>query len=449
VASDTASSRPRRTLRGRVSLLGLCVIAAWVMILTIGFGVTIRARLNGERDTVLRNRATTAAATVYLDAKGAVAVSDHPGDAALDTGIWVYAGHRAIERAAGGPALQAAADALAGKHGRYGTSNKYRLYASAWKANHRQVATVVAAVSENPYEHALTESIGGSAVLAVLVLLGAYPVLRFAAGRALQPVDAMTRQAAHWSAHGLNERFGPDQEFREVQSLATTLDAVLDRLAAVVRHERRLPAELSHELRTPLSRIVAEADLLLARPRSAAESTAAYQAIRDSALSMNQILETLLAAARIDMQNAPGRCDVRPVIEGLVRAQVGTEPVSDGPRFEVRVSADIAVGADAAILERVLAPIMDNAVRYARSAVHVQADRTSESVLIDVWDDGPGVPVEWRDQIFEPGRRAVPDDGHSGAGLGLALSRRLARSVAGDVTVVGPKSYFRIRLPPA
>jgi signal transduction histidine kinase len=70
-------------------------------------------------------------------------------------------------------------------------------------------------------------------------------------------------------------------------------------------------------------------------------------------------------------------------------------------------------------------------------------------VLIDVWDDGPGVPVEWREPIFEPGSRASPDDGHSGAGLGLALSRRLARSVAGDVTVVGPESYFRVRLPPA
>jgi signal transduction histidine kinase len=452
VASDTSSSedhRLRRTLRGRVSLLGLGVIAAWVVVLTIGFDLAMRARLTGERDAVLSNRAATAAATVYLNANGAVSVTDHRGDAALDTGIWVFSGHRAVVRPGGDPALQAAADALAGRNHAYGTANKYRLYAHAWTHNHRQLATVVAAVSDAPYAHALSESIEGSAVVGLLVLLGAYPVLRVAAGRALRPVDAMTRQAGHWSAHGLTERFGPEQRFREMQSLATTLDAVLDRLAAVVRHERQLPAELSHELRTPLARIVAEVDLLLARPHSAAESTAAHHAIRAGAQSMDQILETLLAAARADVQEAPGRCELRPVMEKLVATYVGTQARVDDPCFDVRVAAGLAVGADAAIIERVFAPLLDNARRYARASIQVTGLRTAESVTIDITDDGPGVPVELREAVFEPGWRATVDDGHDGAGLGLALSRRLARSVSGDVTVVGPGSRFRVRLPPA
>ena len=61
----------------------------------------------------------------------------------------------------------------------------------------------------------------------------------------------------------------------------------------------------------------------------------------------------------------------------------------------------------------------------------------------------PGVPEPLRESIFEPGVRGRPDDDHRGAGLGLALARRLARSVAGEVTVVGPGSRFRVRLPPA
>jgi signal transduction histidine kinase len=451
VASDTSSSeapRLRRTLRGRVSLLGLGVIAAWVVVLTVGFDLAMRARLNGERDTVLRNRATTAAATVYLNAKGAVSVSDHRGDEALDTGIWVYSGHIAIERPGGDAALQTMANTLAGRDHVYGTSHKYRLYARAWHQDHHQ-ATVVAAVSDTPYEHALSESIAGSAVLGVLVLLGAYPVLRSAAGRALRPVDAMTRQAEHWSAHGVTERFGPKQRFREMQSLATTLDAVLDRLAAVVRHERRLPAELSHELRTPLARIVAEVDLLLARPHSTTDAAAAHHAIRDGAQSMDQILATLLAAARADVQEAPGRCDVRPVLQGLIRTHQGTHPDRSEPSFDVLVGTGLAVGADAAITERIFAPILDNAHRYAHTSIRITAQRTSESVLVDIADDGPGVPIESRESVFEPGRRVGADDGHGGAGLGLALARRLARSVAGDVSVVGPGSRFRVRLPPA
>ena len=452
MASDTSSSegrRLRRTLRGRVSLLGLGVIAAWVVVLTIGFDLAMRARLNGERDAVLTNRAATAAATVYLNSRGAVSVSDHRGDEALDTGIWVFSGQRAVERPGGDAALQAAAKALAGRDHAYGSTDKYRLYARAWSADHRRLATVVAAVSDAPYAHALTESIEGSAVVGLLVLLGAYPVLRVAAGRALRPVDAMTRQAGHWSAHGLAERFGPEQRFREMQSLATTLDTVLDRLAAVVRHERRLPAELSHELRTPLARIVAEVDLLLARPHSPAETTAAYHAIRGGAQSMDQILETLLAAARVDVQAAPGRCELRPVLEKLVRTHTGTQANAGEPSFDVRIEADLAVGADAAVIERVFAPLLDNARRYAHASIQITGRRTSESVTVDVTDDGPGVPVDLREAVFEPGRRAGADDGHGGAGLGLALSRRLARSVAGDVTVVGPGSRFRVRLPPA
>jgi signal transduction histidine kinase len=451
VASDTSSSeapRLRRTLRGRVSLLGLGVIAAWVVVLTVGFDLGMRARLDGERDTVLRNRATTAAATVYLNPHGTVSVSDHRGDEALDSGIWVYSGPIAIARPGGDAALQAAANALAGRDHVYGTSNKYRLYARAWHQRGQQ-ATVVAAVSDTPYAHALSESIEGSAVVGLLVLLGAYPVLRVAAGRALRPVDAMTRQAGQWSTHGVTERFGPNQRFREMQSLATTLDSLLDRLAAVVRHERRLPAELSHELRTPLARIVAEVDLLLARPHSTADATAAHHAIREGAQSMDQILGTLLAAARADVQEAPGRCDVLPVLEALVRTQIGTRPSLDDPSFDVHIENGLAVGADAAITERIFAPIVDNACRYANTSVRITGHRTSESVLIDIADDGPGVPSESWEAVFEPGRRIGVDDQHDGAGLGLALARRLARSVAGDVNVVGPGSRFRVRLPPA
>jgi signal transduction histidine kinase len=164
---------------------------------------------------------------------------------------------------------------------------------------------------------------------------------------------------------------------------------------------------------------------------------------------MDQILETLLAAARADVQEAPGRCELRPVMEKLVATYVGTQARVDDPCFDVRVAAGLAVGADAAIIERVFAPLLDNARRYARASIQVTGLRTAESVTIDITDDGPGVPVELREAVFEPGWRATVDDGHDGAGLGLALSRRLARSVSGDVTVVGPGSRFRVRLPPA
>lgn len=446
--------RVRRTLRGRVSLLGLAVIAAWVLMLTVVFNVVLANRLSHEADTVLRTRATTAAATVDVDAEGVVGVREEPEDVALDAGIWVYSGTRAVKRPSGAPDLQSAADGLAGRGTRYANrGDDYRLFALPLVRGGHQVGTVVASISASPYDHARTGALLGSGIVALLMLLGAYPVLRFAAGRALRPVDEMTRQAADWSAHAVTERFGDDQRFREVQTLASTLDGVLDRLSAVIRHERQLPAELSHELRTPLSRIVAETDLLLARPHSAEDLAVAHGAVRDSAMAMERILETLLSAARIDVQAAPGRCFLRPVIDDVIGGVAGARsgsPGGDGdPAVVVDVSRSLAVGVDSAVVERILAPILDNARRHASAQIAISAHRTSDSIFVEVLDDGPGVPADLRDAVFEPGYRAVVDDGHDGAGLGLSLARRLARAAAGDVTVVGADARFRVRLPPA
>jgi signal transduction histidine kinase len=98
------------------------------------------------------------------------------------------------------------------------------------------------------------------------------------------------------------------------------------------------------------------------------------------------------------------------------------------------------------IVERILIPILDNARRYARTEITVSVDGTR----ISVTDDGPGVAPAAREAVFEPGRRGDPDDGHDGAGLGLALARRLARTAGGDVVLAGtgPGAVFNVLLPP-
>ena len=82
------------------------------------------------------------------------------------------------------------------------------------------------------------------------------------------PGVRMTRQAAEWSEHDLDHRFALGAPHDELTELASTLDRLLDRLAASLRHERRFSAELSHELRTPLARVLAEAELALRRDAS-------------------------------------------------------------------------------------------------------------------------------------------------------------------------------------
>ena len=149
------------------------------------------------------------------------------------------------------------------------------------------------------------------------MLLGAVGVLTWiTVGRALDPVRQMTASAADWSEHDLGQRFGagtprPD----ELGELARTFDALLDRVAASLRHEQRLSAELSHELRTPLARIVAEIELLQRRERSPEDRNEAYAVVSRSAEQMSGILETLMAAARAEAQLDVGRSEVGGVLD--------------------------------------------------------------------------------------------------------------------------------------
>lgn len=231
--------------------------------------------------------------------------------------------------------------------------------------------------------------------------------------------------------------------FPELVARQRALDAVLDHLAAVVRHERQLSAELSHELRTPLTQIVAETDLLIARPHTADEVDTAHRAIHDTALAMDRIIETLLTTARAEVGATPGLCPIAAAVGRVLAGKPAT-----GPSVAVDVG-DSSAGVDGAVLERILSPIVDNARRHAFSTITISTRRDSESVFIDITDDGPGVPEALRESVFDPGFRADPSDDHLGAGLGLALARRLARAADGDVTIGGSASTFSVRLPPA
>jgi signal transduction histidine kinase len=107
-------------------------------------------------------------------------------------------------------------------------------------------------------------------------------------------------------------------------------------------------------------------------------------------------------------------------------------------------------GLSAEVVERILAPVLDNALRYAATTVEIGAERRDGVVEVVVHNDGPAVPDGWEEAIFEPGRRAEPGDGHGGAGLGLPLARRLARAGGGDLRVAatGEGATFVVSLPP-
>jgi signal transduction histidine kinase len=424
-----------RTLRGRLTAVALLAATALVATVVLAFNLILASSLDGDANSRLRSQAAAAATTVHTTG-GVVSVRESPDDEALDAQVWVFGGTRAVLAPHAPPAVRAAAQALAASPRRmYRTlrNPEVRLYALPVTRGGRQIGTVVTGKSLTAYDKTKDTALVGTIALGAVLLFALFVVSWLAIGRALRPVAEMTHQAAEWGDHDLGRRFGSEQRPDELGELARTFDALFDRVAASLRHEQRLSAELSHELRTPLARILAEMELLQRRERSGAEVQEAHEVVIRSAEQMNRIVETLMAAARAESTSTLGRSDLSEALSDL--EETWTPALAErGARLEIRLpDGPLAVGLDADVVERVVAPLLDNASHFATSTVTVDAERAGARVVVRIRDDGPGLAPGEGEAIFAPGARGAHQGDHRGTGLGLALSRRLARAVGGDV----------------
>ncbi|RDI76192.1 Histidine kinase-, DNA gyrase B-, and HSP90-like ATPase [Gaiella occulta] len=447
--------RPRLRLGVRTRLL-LAVVGAVALALAIGvaaFNLLLGQRLSDSAIALAKAQAVAEISSLKV-VDGKLVVPEGPDEgAALGSPVWVFAGTTAIETPRIAHSITAAAASLAGGPERALRVNEtMRLYALPVLQQGKRVGTVVAGVPLHPYDETETIALVGSVALAVALLAAVTVLTRWILGRALLPVSLMTKDAAAWSDHDLDRRFGLGEPYDELTRLACTLDALLERLAASLRHEQRFTAELSHELRTPLAKIAAETELALRRERSGDDYRASLEAVRRSAEQMTRTVEALVSAARQDAGLTRTTSDARDGVRAAV-ASVQDGADAGGVRITLALpDAPVRVAIEDGLVERIIQPLLDNAVRYGRSSVSVEVLRNGATVLVSVVDDGDGVGADERERIFEPGVRgsaAAAEPG--GAGLGLALAQRLARSAGGEISAEhdGAGGRFVVRLPVA
>ncbi|MGI8427744.1 MAG: sensor histidine kinase [Solirubrobacteraceae bacterium] len=330
-----------------------------------------------------------------------------------------------------------------------------RLYALPVAQAGRRLGAVVAGVSLLPYEQTARTALVASAVLALAVLIAVGLAARWLISKALRPVARMTREAATWSDRDLERRFALGEPHDELTQLAFTLDGLLDRLAASLRHEQRLSAELSHELRTPLANIAAQAQFALRYTSQREDGEGALRQILQSTSRMSRTLDTLIAAARAQLDPHRATSDAASCARAAVAAAASLGAAGQGVEITIESRAAIRVAVEEDLVERILAPLIENACRHAagRLQIVIDRDRDGGAARFTLQDDGPGIPPGEHEEIFEPGRRGGPGQATAvlahGAGLGLALSRRLARSAGGDVQAEPSDrgGRFVVRLP--
>ena len=443
-------SLPRLGVRSR---LLFAVVGAMALALAAGvtaFNVLLGQRLSASATSLARARADAELSTLRVH-NGALAVTESPDEGTLGNQLWVFAGSRVVESPKVGAELdRAAASLTTGFERSLDLGDETRLFAVPVVQNGARYGTVVSAVSLGPYHETAKAALVGSLILAAALLGALAVVAHWILGRALLPVSRMTADATTWSEHDLDRRFDLGEPYDELTRLAATLDAMLERLSASLRHEQRFTAELSHELRTPLARISAEAELALKRERSGGDYRASIDAMSRSADQMTRTVDALVAAARHEAGLTRSASDARDAVRAAVES---VRSSADAQGVELRMSLPqepVRVAVESELLERIVQPLLDNALRYGQHTVDIELLRNGRSATLNVHDDGPGVSPGEETGIFEPGVRGLAaDTSDQGAGLGLALARRLARSAGAEITANASTAggQFCLRLP--
>ncbi|MDR7254784.1 signal transduction histidine kinase [Nocardioides sp. BE266] len=367
-----------------------------------------------------------------------------PADA-LEPGIAVY--DDSGQRIAGSveSTARAAADDLGTTtttRAAEGPTDDDRLLGTPFTTPSGDTGVLVVSQEAEPYERSELYALIATIVLGVLVIGATAVIALRVTSQALRPVSQMAERAADWSEHDLTHRFGLGPPTNELAALGETLDHLLDRVAAAIRSEQRLTSELAHELRTPLTAIQGSADLALLRGVDDDAVREDLRQISASARDMAGVIATLLDIARDGTTTGREQaCTIADVVPGLLAAAGADVEVLD------RTDGSTArVAAPAALVVRAVSPVVDNAARHARSQVVLGAVDHHDRVDLLVRDDGDGVDPALRERLFEPGASSRG----GGAGLGLGIARRVARSLGGEVELDRSDAggtTFRVSLP--
>lgn len=275
------------------------------------------------------------------------------------------------------------------------------------------------------------------------------------ARKSLKPVVTISKQAAQISASNLDQRLKITTN-DELGRLAAVFNALLSRLEGSFRVMREFIADASHELRTPLAIINGEADVSLARERSAEEYRDSLAVIRDNCKRMALIVTDMLALARADSRERKLRLEelyLNDLIESCCRSSQALAAIK-GVNLAYDTGEDISFRGDEELLKRMAVNLLDNAIRYTPpgGAVSVKVLREDSCARLIVSDSGIGIPPESVNRVFDRFYRVVKSRSRAdgGSGLGLSIVKLAAESHGGSVKLVsepGSGSTFTVNLP--
>ncbi len=435
---------PVRSLRRRV-VWSTAVVTALAMTAVIGTVVLVLAALTRNSvDSALDDRLALVTSAVQSGPEGTVSGVEVPDDSVEDS-TWLFDGNgRQIQGPNAGKRVQARAESLATVSQRTSVERGERRYLAApitVTGSRGPNAVVVVSESLEPYERTRNQVISLFSALGLIVTAGATAIAAWTVRRALAPVESMAARAEEWSERQPESRFAATPESSdEISALGHTLNHLLDRVTGALRNEQRLTAELAHELRTPLTAIRGEAELGLMTTSDPAIA-ARFEQVVGLAERMSSTISALLDMARGGTDHGASSSP-----SAVIDAVLADHPPYAGITCTVELTDQSELAAPLNLGVRALAPLVDNAFNHAATSVSISVTSQPREVMIAVSDDGPGIGHTTTDSVFDAGERGSESQG---AGLGLALARRVSRTLGGDVTITSTSSptTFTLTLP--
>ncbi len=249
------------------------------------------------------------------------------------------------------------------------------------------------------------------------------------AGRALAPLRTMSARARQITEHNLHERLAIGARDDELGELAQTFDGLLGRLQRAFESQRRFVANASHELRTPVTLERALIEVALSDPQASVESLReCCERVLAAGEQQERLIEALLTLARGQAGiEARDRIDLAAIVADLVALR---DPAQDRVELSTRIEPAVIQG-DRALIERLVANLLDNAVTYnlvAGGWVEIATGVVSGRPDLRVSNSGDPVPAERIPELFEPFRRLDGEriNGQQGLGLGLSIVSAIA-----------------------
>lgn len=435
---------PRASIRLRTTVAAVCVVTTALILAALALVWILRDSMSENLETTAEQQ--IAALESNLPLSSAPTDPEHDGD--LEDLIWQ------ILNESGEPVATSTEPTFTLPTQ---DTDRFRIPGTdhSWLVSIEEVEdggtayTIAVAVSREPIAEAVSavtmSMVIGIPLLAMVVAGTTWMVV----SRALRPVMEIQREVSLITEQQLNRRVPQPIARDEISQLATTMNQMLERLDHSQRKQRQFVADASHELRSPLASIRQYAEVSRAHPDVVPAGELA-EAVYEESTRMQELVKQLLLLARLDDQGAGLKSieiDLDDIaLDAAARVRAGGARVDTSGVHSARVLGDPVA------LRQVVDNLVDNACRFAESQVTISVSSTGGTATLTVADDGPGIPVADRKEVFE--RFVRLDDSRArssgGTGLGLAIVKEIVVQHQGSVMVTDSDiggAQFVVQLP--